>query len=256
MKISKYKIFDDGIVIAAAGSHFAQSKLVVAFDTPSQEVAVRWTDIPVKDIISVVYAADVEADDAYEATVEFATASPSVGDEFALTIQYPDSRQRVRKSFRYVAKAGDDVTAIAVAFKDLINASDIPFGASNASGVLTIIADVEGAGYEPIIDAGTDSASTTIVFTKTVSDAVRDTAAALAAKLEGVDADDFGTLTAAKGYQQYYITYTELVPTAHGKVIEERVAAIFIDGNTVPAATLDADLNAATYIAGKEDLLA
>jgi hypothetical protein len=242
MKISKYRIYDDGSAIGAEGAIFAAGKLEVA---GSPDASIRWTGVPVKDIVSVVFAADVEADAAHQRDVTFAT-NPSAGDEFVVTIQYQDSRQRVRKPFKYVAVAGATVTTIAAAIKDLINASDAPFSATNASGVLTITADVAGAGYDPTIDGGSDSATTTVTVEAIGSatlDAVRDTAAALAAKHEGVDADDFGTLTAAKGYQQYYITYTELVPTAHGKVLEERVAAIFIDGDTATTA-LDDALNA------------
>jgi hypothetical protein len=261
MRISKYKVYDADAETFSAGESFVASKLEgVTYANASKQTDVRWAGIPVKDIISVSKEAAVAGDAAHERDVTFAT-DPSAGDEFALTIQYPDSRQRVRKSFRYVAKSNDDITAIAVAFKDLINASDIPFGASNAVGVLTITADVAGAGYDPTIDAGTDSASTTVTVEAigaATLDAERTDAGYFAAKHEGVDADDFGD--AAADYVAFYITYSELVPSAHGKVVEERVAAMFFDADNFAATEsggiLEADLNAASYIASKEDLLA
>ena len=248
MKISKYRVYDDGSGVGAESEVFAAGKLEVA---GSPDASVRWAGIPVKDIIKVTKVADVDADAAHQRDITFAT-NASAGDKFTVTIQYPEGRQRVRKSFKYTAVGADTPTVIAAAMFDLINASDIPFTATKAAGVLTITADTAGAGYDPQMDAGTDSATTTVTVEAIGSatlDAQRDTAAKLAAQHEGVDAADFGTLTAAQGYIQYYIHYTELIDTAHGKALEERVAAIFIDGDTTVTALDNALAGAYTAIA-------
>lgn len=246
MKISKYKVFDASTAVVTGADAAAKEASVFALGKldpqATADASIRWAGIPVKDISSIVKEAAVAADDQYEATVTFATAPAAAGGEtFTVTVQYPDSRQRVRKVFKHVTPASPSVTTIAVAIKDLINASDIPFTASNSSGVLTLVADTAGAGYEPSITGGTDSATTTVAVARTVTDKQRTDAAYFAAKHDHIDAADFGSAT--DDYIAYYVKYTELIDTAHGKALEERCAALFVDGATT-LTELEAALNA------------
>lgn len=253
MRISKYKVYDADTETHTAGESFVTSKLEgVTLAATANEKAKRWAGVPAKDIISVVKEAAVAADAAFAQTFT-AAGTIAAGDVFRITIQY----QGAKKSFKHVAVSGAiSPTAIAAAFRALINADSTLDITATGTDTLILTATA-GAGIDYIITPYASGAAT-LTGSAVTDDAVRTDAGYFAAKHEGVDADDFGA--AAADYVAYYITYSDLVPSAHGKVVEERVAAIFIDadnfGTNESGTILEADLNAASYVAGKEDLLA
>jgi phage tail sheath gpL-like len=250
MKISKYKVVDAGATVGAATSQFASGKLLGSF---SASTDVRFEEgILVKDIVKVTELAAILTDRAFTQDVTFATA-PSAGDEFGVTISFVLDGQKANRRFGHIAQAGAlTVTDIAVAIKDKINGSDVPFTASNASGVLTITADVAGAGYTPILTAGTDSATTTVVLGAVTEDLEKSDAAYYAAKFDYVEASDFASQTVA--YNAYVIEHLEDVDTVHGIVKEKRFGCFFL-ANGVGNLNLVNALNAATYDGDKFDLL-
>lgn len=251
--ISKYKVVDAGATVGTTAAQFDNAKLVGNFSAAT--VARFESGILAKDIVNIRKVAAVAADVAHQRDVTFAT-SPAAGDNFTVTISYLRDSQTFNKSFKYIAQTGDTVTSIATAMKDLINLSDIPFGATNASGVLTITADVAGAGYDPRISAGTDSSATTVTV-EAIGSATLDAQATIASffadEYSGVSAADFGS--ASNDYIAYIIEYTEDVDSVHGIVKERRFAAFFVEA-AITLTNLDAALNATAHNAGRLDILA
>lgn len=251
--ITKYKVVNAAATVSAAALQFVNAKLVGAF---SAATSVRFlAGILVTDIVNVFKLSAVATSVAHQRDVTFAT-SPAAGDNFTVTISYMFGSQKMNKIFKYKALTGDTVTSIATAFKNLINASDVPFSATNASGVLTITADVAGAGYDPAMTVGTDSTATTVTLEALGSatlDAVATIAPNLALIYDGVDAADFGSQT--DDYDTYLIEYYENVETVHGIVRERRFAAFFVEAAIVKTGLQDA-LNATVHNAGRLDILA
>jgi hypothetical protein len=249
MKIAKYKVVDAGATVATSTLHYVKGKLVGDF---SASTDVRFEEgIQVVDIIDYIESAAVLADVAFTQDITFATA-PAEGDEFMVTVSYEASGSRIHRRFGYIAQAGSlTVTAIASAIKDKINASDVPFAASNASGVLTITG-AAGVGYQPILGGGTDSSATTVTLGAVTDDAEKTDAAYYAAKFENVDTDDFGD--DAVGYAVHVIVYLESVSTVHGIVKEKKYAAFFTE-NTVNYGHLTTAFESSSYKQSKYDLL-
>ena len=249
MKVSSYKIYDAGTGIGAEADHFAAGKLEVG---GTADAAVRWLGVPVREIVDVQKIAAVAADVAWTQTFTPA-GTIAAGDEFYLTVQYGDSRQRQRKVYKHIAVAGAvTATDICDAFRVLVNGDE--FIAITATGTTTLIltADAAGTGVQYIVTSGATNAAT---FTggAVTADVQKTDAAYFAGKYEFVDADDFGSAT--DDYIAYIVSYEDSGASADGRVLTRRVPAIFIDGATA-VTTLETALNGTNHLAGRVDILA
>jgi len=227
MKISGYKVLDASGTIGGNGTHVQRGQL--RFNLLTNFTERGWEDISIRKITNIIQIGAVALDVAAEYDITFATA-PIANENFTVTVSYGDSRQRVNKSFKFTTILGSTVTKIAVAIRDAINASSAPFTASNSSGVLTITADVAGAGYEPVFTAGTDSSTTTVTvqsYAGATNDAVKTTAGFYAGMFSNVLASDFGSQT--EHYDAAIVEYIDAEESEpKGKAIK-RYAALFND---------------------------
>ena len=250
MKVSSYKIYDAGTGIGAEADHFAAGKLEVG---GTADAAVRWLGVPVREIVDVQKIAAVAADVAWTQTFQPA-GTIAAGDEFYLTVQYGDSRQRQRKVYKHIAVAGAvTATDICDAFRALVNGDE--FIAITATGTTTLIltADAAGTGVQYIVTSGATNAATFAPAAPATADVQKTDAAYFAGKYEFVNADDFGSST--DDYIAYVVAYEDSGASADGRVLARRVAAIFIDGAT-SVATLETALNGTNHLAGRVDILA
>ena len=94
MKIDKYKIYDTGTAIGAIGTHFLGGKFVMG---GTEDKAVNWSGVPVSSIVEVSKSSAVTSSVAWTET--YTAGTIAAGNEYILTIEYPDSRQRARKVF-------------------------------------------------------------------------------------------------------------------------------------------------------------
>jgi hypothetical protein len=220
MRISKFKVFENGTALGAIGTHFVAGMLAFG---GTADLLKGWSDIIKHSILNIVKLAAVATDVAWTHT--FTPATFTVGNEFVLSIKSPDSRQQFVKIFKYKVVSGDTATSVVTAFKALINASSLPITATGST-TLTLTADVAGTGINYVVTAGATGAST-FVGSALTGDAVKTDAAHLAAKYENVDAVDFASTTDA--YIQYLVKYKDTDGV-------ERYAACFVDdGTTVTA---------------------
>ena len=222
--MSKYKVYDAGTAIGAEADQFALAKVEFG---GTADASIRWEGIPVKDVSGVQKIAAVAADVAWTET--YTPATFTVGNEFYLTVMYPDSKQTIRKVFKHIAVAGDTATTVCNAFRSAINADDTLPITGTGTTTLVLTADVAGTGINPIVTVGATAASTFAASALT-TDAQRTDAAYFASKFSGVSAADFGSAT--DDYIAYIVSYTELVSSADGVVHAKRMAAAFVDGAT------------------------
>ena len=237
MKISGYKVYDASTAIGAEGAIFAAGKLEVG---GTADASVRWQGVPVRRILGVQKIAAVASDVAWTQTFTPA-GTIAAGDEFLLTVQYNDSRQRVRKVYKHTAVAGAlTPTLIGDALRALVNDDDSI--AITATGTTTVVltADTAGTGIQYVVTGGATN-SATLAGGAVTADAQRTDAGYFAGIYDGVDADDFGSAT--DDYIAYIVSYEESFASADGRVFAERQAAVFIDGATAVTALEDA-LNA------------
>jgi hypothetical protein len=250
MKVSGYKIYDAATAIGAEADQFAAGKLEVG---GTADAAVRWQGVPVREIVGVQKITAVAADVAWTQTFEPA-GTIAAGDEFYLTVQYGDSRQRQRKVYKHIAVAGAVTpTDICDAFRVLVNGDE--FIAITATGAATLVltADAAGTGVQYIVTSGATNAATFAPTAPATADVQKTDAAYFEAKYEFVDADDFGSSTLH--YTAYIVSYEDSGASADGRVLTKRVAAIFIDGATAVTA-LETALDGTNHLAGRVDILA
>ena len=245
MKISKYKVYDASTGIGTEANTFALGKLEIG---GTADASKRWVGIPEKDIIDINKVAAVAADVPWTQT--FTPASAVAGDEYVLTVQIGDTRQKIRKVFKHIVVAGaTGAAAICDAFRALIDASSLAIA---TSGTATLVLTADAAGDQFIVTSGVIGTGTFTGGAVTDS-AEKTTGAYFAAKHSGIDSADFGSAT--DEYIGYFVRYKELVDSAHGKVIEERVGAIFIEGGTSVTDIEEALTGAYTTIANVGDRL-
>lgn len=232
MKVTGYKIWDSTATLGAIGTHFVGGDLVVG---GTASLTKNWSNIRKGDLRTVQLQAAVVADVAWTQTFTPA-GTIAAGDVFTLTVSRPDSRQRQNRVYKHVAKAGA-VTAelICDAFRALINGDDSSLITASGTTTLILTADTAGLGYSHLAVSGASGAAT---FTggAATADEVATTAAALAAKFEGVDAADFGS--AVLFYDAYVIDYRVDSNVGHGISQIPQKAIVFTE-STVVGTTLD-----------------
>jgi len=230
MKISKYKVYDSGTGIGAIGAQFAGGEFVGG---GTADASVNWSGVPVPSIVEVSKAAAVTADVAWTET--YTPAVFAAGNEWILTLEYADSRQKGRKVFKESYVAGDTATTVCDRFRAQVAASSLPLtGSGTTTLILTAVA---GAGVNYVSTVGAVGTATFAASALTL-DAQADTSARLSAKYDGVSASDFGSTT--DQYDTYIVKYLDHVASSDGQIGSLASAALFIDQATATTALDDA----------------
>ena len=230
MKISGYKVAQASATTAGAGNHMRRG--LFGLDITGAVVNRGWEDIFIRKITNVARLTDVDTAIRSNYDITFATAPSATGNEnFTITISYEDSRQRINKPFKYTTTAGQSITNLAVAFKTAINLSAVPFTASNVAGVLTIVADEAGVGYDPVYTAGTDSLTTTVVVQSAAAatnDLVKTDRDYWASRFGNVLASDF---TSSEGYGALIFEYIDTEESEPKGKSVTKFAALFYNNS-------------------------
>ena len=218
MKIDKYKIYEAGGVIGALGSSFVGG----VYSPLTATTSVNWAGIPAKSILGVSKSAHVVADIAWE---QIYTAGVfTAGNEWILTLEYSDSRQKGRKVFKESYVNGDDATSVCNRFRAQVASSSLPLtGSGTTTLILTAVA---GAGVNYVATLGAVGTATFSAGAAT-ADAQETISTRLAAKYDGVSAGDFANVT--DEYATYIVKYLDHVASSDGEIGAIRNAAIFME---------------------------
>ena len=238
MKISKYKIYESGTSVGTAIQQYAAGKFEVG---GTADKLVNWAGIPHAEIVEVAKSAAVAANVAWTET--YTPAVFTVGNEFILTIEYPDSRQRARKVFKETAITGSTVTTVCDGFRAQIASSGIALtGSGTTTLILTAVAGA-GINYDATVGVG---GTATFAKSALTLDSQISNSTTLAAKFDGVSAADFANTTDA--FIVYEVKYLDHVASSDGEIGDYGYALIFVDDGTA-VTVLDLAINGPSVIA-------
>lgn len=238
MKIDKYKIYETGTSVGTAIQQYAAGKLEVG---GTADTLVNWTGIPKAEIVEITKAAAVAADIAWAQT--YTAGSFVAGNEWILTLEYSDSRQKGRKVFKESFVLGDTDLIVCNRFRAQVAASDLPLtGSGTTTLILTAVA---GAGVNYVATLGVVGTATFTAGGAT-ADAQITNATRLAAKFDGISAASFANVTDA--FIVYTVKYLNHVASSDGEIGDYGYALVFVDDGTA-VTVLDLAINGPTVIA-------